>query len=85
MKIGGPARVFCTSHPEMMADDITYECFKELMIERFRDKSSAQFHYVRMQVASQVKNENPEIFWIASERCVSGRSVLVTTRGNGCI
>jgi hypothetical protein len=61
MKIKGPARVFWTSKSEMMSDDVTYERFKELMIERFKDKRSAQFHYVRMQMASQGKHESPEM------------------------
>jgi hypothetical protein len=45
-----------------MADDVTYERFKELVIERFKNKNTAQYHYVRLQMATQEKNESPEMF-----------------------
>jgi hypothetical protein len=58
----GAARTFYSSQPQLRADDIAYEEFLPAFVKRFKDKHTDQFHYARMQNASQENNESPEVF-----------------------
>jgi hypothetical protein len=62
LKLRGAARTFYSSPPQLRADDITYEEFQAAFVKRFKDKHTDQFHYARMQNASQEKSESPEVF-----------------------
>ena len=46
----------------MRADDISYADFRAAFVNRFKDKHTDQYHYARLQNASQEKNESPEVF-----------------------
>jgi len=62
LKLRGAARLFYSAQPELRADDITFENFRTAFINRFQDKHTDQYHYARVQNASQEKNESPEVF-----------------------
>jgi hypothetical protein len=62
LKLRGAARLFYSSQPQLVAEDVTYEQLKTALINRFQDKRTNQFHYTRVQNASQEKNESPEAF-----------------------
>ena len=62
LKLRGAARMFYSAQPQLKADDVIYEDFKNAFIDRFKDKHTDHYHYVRVQNASQEKNESPEVF-----------------------
>jgi hypothetical protein len=62
LKLRGAARTFYSAQPQLRADGISYEEFRTILVNRFQDKHTAQYHYARMQNASQEKNESPEVF-----------------------
>ena len=62
LKLRCIAKAFYSAPPELRADDITYAAFKAAFISRFKDKHTAQYHYNRVQNATQEKGESPEIF-----------------------
>jgi hypothetical protein len=62
LKLRGTARAFYSAQPQLRADDVSYEEFRTAFINRFKDKHTDQFHYARLQNASQEKNESPEVF-----------------------
>jgi hypothetical protein len=64
LKLRGAARLFYSAQPQLKADDVTYEEFKRAFIDRFKDKHTDHYHYVRVQNASQEKNESPEVFLV---------------------
>ena len=62
LKLKGIAKAFYSAQPELRADDITYAAFKAAFISRFKDKHTDQYHYNRVQNATQEKGESPEMF-----------------------
>jgi hypothetical protein len=62
LKLKGAKRIFYTSQPQLRADDVTYEEFRAAFVQRFKDKHTNQFHYARVQTATQEKGESPEVF-----------------------
>jgi hypothetical protein len=62
LKLRGAARLFYSAQPELRADDVLYEDFRTAFVNRFQDKHTDQYHYARVQNASQEKNESPEVF-----------------------
>jgi len=62
LKIKGPARAFYSAQPQLRADDVTYADFRTAFVNRFTDKHTDQYHYTRVQNASQERNESPEVF-----------------------
>ena len=62
LKLRGAARVFYSAQPQLRADDVTYEEFRTAFVNRFKHKHTDQYHYARMQNASQEKNERPDVF-----------------------
>ena len=62
LKLRGATRMFYVSQPELRADDISYADFCAAFVNRFKDKHPDQYHYARLQNASQEKNESPEVF-----------------------
>jgi hypothetical protein len=62
LKLRGAARIFYLAQPRLRADDITYEEFRAVFMNRFKDTHTDQYHYARVQNTSQEKNESPEVF-----------------------
>ena len=62
LKLRGVAKLFYSAQPELRADDVTYAAFRTAIINRFKDKHTDQYHYTRVQTASQEKGESPEMF-----------------------
>jgi len=62
LKLRGIAKAFYSAQSELRADDITYAAFKTAFISRFKDKHTDQYHYSRVQNATQEKGESPEMF-----------------------
>jgi len=62
LKLRGIAKLFYSAQPELKADDVTYAAFRTVFINRFKDKHTDQYHYTRVQTASQEKGESPEMF-----------------------
>ena len=54
--------MFYSAQPQLKAEDVVYEEFKKAFIDRFKDKHTDHYNYVRVQNASQEKNESPEVF-----------------------
>ena len=53
--------MFYSAQPELRAGDITFDNFRTAFINRFQDKHTDQYHYARVQNASQERNESPEV------------------------
>lgn len=62
LKLRGDACTFYSAQPQLRADDVTYADFKAAFITRFKGKHTDQYHYARVQTASQEKTESPEVF-----------------------
>jgi len=62
LKLRGPAGVFYSAQPQLRADDVTFADFRTAFVNRFQDKHTDQYHYARVQNASQERNESPEAF-----------------------
>jgi len=62
LKLKGPARAFYSAQPELKADDVTFAEFRAAFVSRFTDKHTDQYHYTRVQNASQEKGESPKVF-----------------------
>jgi hypothetical protein len=62
LKLRGAVRGFYSAEQRLRADDITYEEFRAAIVNRFKNKHTDQYHYARVQNASQERNESPEVF-----------------------
>ena len=62
LKLKGAARMFYSAQPQLKADHVSYENFRNAFVDRFKHKHTDQYHYARVQNASQEKNESPELF-----------------------
>ena len=62
LKLRGIAKTFCSAQSQLRADDVTYAALRTAFVNRFKDKHTDQYHYTRVQNASQEKNESPEMF-----------------------
>jgi hypothetical protein len=62
LKLRGAARTFYSAQPQLRADDVSHEEFRTAFVNRFQDKHTDQYHYARVQNASQDRNESPEVF-----------------------
>jgi hypothetical protein len=66
LKLTGPARVFYQGCLELHADDLSWQIFKDVLRNRYRDVHTDQFHFMRLQTARQAKNEDHLQF---ADRC----------------
>jgi hypothetical protein len=66
LKLAEPARSFYNTCWELHAEDATWDKFKKVFRERFRDVRTDQFHSTRLQTAKQGKKEGPQEF---ADRC----------------
>jgi hypothetical protein len=62
LKFKGVAREFYATHSELRGDEIEYADFKAIFVQRFKDKQTDQYNYTRLQNASQMKAESPEMY-----------------------
>jgi hypothetical protein len=62
LKLKGVAKAFYSTQPELKGDEIEYADFRAMFVQRFKDKQTDQYDYTRLQNASQMKDESPEIY-----------------------
>jgi len=62
LKLRGVSKLFYSAQPELKADDVTYAALRAAFINRFKDKHTDQYHYTRVQTASQEKGVSPVMF-----------------------
>ena len=61
-KLRGIAKLFYLAQPGLKADDMVYGVLRTAFMNRFRHKHTDQYHYIRVQTASQEEDESPEMF-----------------------
>jgi hypothetical protein len=61
-----PAKTFCKTITELQVQDVSWEKFKEVFRQRFRDHHPDQYHFTRLKTAKKAKNEDPQEF---ADRC----------------
>jgi hypothetical protein len=66
VRLTEPARTFYNTNRELHSESVTWQRFKEIFAERFKDVKTDQFHFNRLQSARQLKNESPQDF---ADRC----------------
>lgn len=66
MKLIEQAKSFYNGCPELNAEDTTWQKFKEVFRQRFRDIHTDQYNFMRLQTARQGRNEDPQAF---ADRC----------------
>jgi len=74
LKLTETARTFYFSCPELHAESITWQTFKAIFREGFKDVRTDQFHYMQLQTARQRRNEGPQEF---ADRCRAFAQKLV--------
>jgi hypothetical protein len=77
LRLTETVKTFLKTNTELDAQDVTWEKFKSLFRERFRNNHTDQYHFTRLQTARQFRNEGPQEY---ADRCralaqkVMGRS-----------
>jgi len=66
LKLVKSARIFYYSYPELHGKTVSWQSFKVIFRERFKDVRTDQFHYMQLQTARQRRNEGPQEF---ADRC----------------
>jgi len=66
LKLVESARTFYYSCPELHAESVTWQSFKAIFRDRFKDVRTDQFHYMQLERARQRRNEGPQEF---ADRC----------------
>jgi hypothetical protein len=66
LKLVDAARTFYFSSQELHRDTASWQSFKAIFRERFRDIRTDQFHFMQLQTARQRRNEGPQEF---ADRC----------------
>jgi len=66
LKLTDSARTFYNTCLELHAEEATWDKFKKVCRERFRDVHTDQYHFMRLQTARQAKHEGPQEF---ADRC----------------
>jgi len=66
LKLVESARTFYFSCPELHRESVTWQTFKAIFRERFKDVRTDQFHYMQLQTARQRRNDGPQEF---ADRC----------------
>jgi hypothetical protein len=62
LKLRGVAKAFYSAQSHLKEEGISYSEFKAAFVNRFKDKQTDQYHYARLQNASQDRNESPEMY-----------------------
>jgi hypothetical protein len=66
LKLTDAARLFYNGCPELHKEDVTWQQFKGVFSQRFRDIHTDQYNFMQLQTARQRKNESPQEF---ADRC----------------
>ena len=75
LKLAESARTFYFSCPELHGETVTWQSFKAIFRDRFKDVRTDQFHYTQLQTARQRRNEGPQEF---ADRCRALAQKLVS-------
>jgi hypothetical protein len=62
LRLKGSARIFYQGCTELHTRDASWNTFKEVLRKRYKDVHADHYHYVRLQMAHQKKNERPQEF-----------------------
>ena len=66
LKLADSAKTFYEGCPELYADGLTWQEFKTVFRNRYKDVHTDQYHYMKLQTARQAKGEDPQAF---ADRC----------------
>jgi len=66
LKLTDAARLFYNVCPELHEKNLTWQMFKSVFSQRFKDTHTDQHNFMRLQTARQKKNESPKQF---ADRC----------------
>jgi len=66
LKLEVSIRVFYQGCTELHTRDASWNTFTEVFRQRYKDVHTDQYHYARLQIARQGKNESPQEF---ADRC----------------
>jgi len=66
LKLTESARTFYFLCPELHRETVTWQTFKAVFREHFKDIRTDQFHYTQLQTVRQRRNEGPQEF---ADRC----------------
>jgi len=66
LKLTDAARLFYNGCPELHAKNVTWQMFKSVFSQRFKDTQTDQHNFMRLQTVRQKKNESPQQF---ADRC----------------
>jgi hypothetical protein len=75
LKLVDSARTFYYSCPELYRESVSWQSFKAILRDRFKDVRTDQFHYIQLQTARQRRNEGPQEF---ADRCRALAQKLVS-------
>jgi len=75
LKLAESARTFYFSCPQLHEETVTWQSFKAIFRDRFKDVRTDQFHYTQLQTARQRRNEGPQEF---ADRCRALAQKLVS-------
>jgi len=59
LKLTDPAKSLYNACQELHTEDTTWQKFKAVFRQRFRDVHTDQYHYVKLETARQDRNEDP--------------------------
>jgi len=65
-RLADPAKTFYSTCLELHAGDTTWQKFKSVFKERFRNSHNDKHHFMKLQTARQLKSEWPQEF---ADRC----------------
>jgi hypothetical protein len=75
LKLVESAKTFYYSCPELHGETVSWQSFKAIFRERFKDIRADQFHYMQLQTARQSRNKGPQEF---ADRCRALAQKLVS-------
>ena len=77
LKLTDGSKLFYSMCPELRLENVTWEKFKEMFRKRYKDVRADQFHIMKLWMARQGKNEDPQQFTdmqsTVTENFVQGR------------
>jgi hypothetical protein len=65
-RLTGSAKLFSQGCTELHEAGVSWQIFKGVFRNRFKDVRTDQYHFTRLQTARQAKNESPQEF---ADRC----------------
>jgi hypothetical protein len=57
LKVAGAAKSFYNTCSELHTNDVSWNTFKRVFRDRFRDERTEQIHFLRLQTGRQAKDE----------------------------